>query len=302
MKRTIFLTLFFLGVFAVYAQDIDRDDYTEITYDDFMTWLETADGNAVPERFKMYLQYDGPASPGYNFKDEGEDIIITSDTEVNFERGQEVIVYFTASGPLVWDRSIDAIETYEVSLITPSFDSYPSDSDTFVSSPVLSDTNDINEITLVPSSERQPVPGSARILVPPDTGRVVIKIDRDPDGNLWLSLEENGNPPPPSAYPPNPGASQPAANSSSPPPDVKIVPNISSLKDQKLYKLQVGAFVHKTAADDLANVLDREGFSLSHEKSGKWNRVIITGIRGSDVGAVAERLGAVGIKTIWVRE
>jgi hypothetical protein len=332
MKRTIFLTLFFLGVFTVYAQSIDKASYTELTYDDFMAWLDTGAENRIPVRFKMHLKYDGPSSPGYNFKDGDEDIIIISDTEVNFERGQEVIVYFTASGPLVWDRSIDIIEAYDASRIdspsdiidvddafwiaspldpnfpdtdsfvsSPSVSSSPVLSDTTLPNPVPANTDSTDEITLVPSPGRPPDPGPARIRVPPNTGRVVIRIDQDSAGNLWLSLEESGNPPPPNAYPPNPSVSRPAEKSS-PPPEVEIIPKISSLNDQKLYKLQVGAFIQKTVADDLAAVLRKEGFSLNHEKSGNWNRIIITGIRGADVGDVAERLGAVGIKTVWVRE
>jgi hypothetical protein len=312
MKRTVFFAMLFLGVFTVYAQSIDKDSYTEITYDNFMAWLDAGAGNEIPERFKMRLEYDGPSSPGYNFKDGDENIIITSETGVNFKQGQDVIVYFTARGPLVWDRSIDLIEAdgiepdiieaHDVSRIAPPFDPYSLDSDSLASSPSdISSAGGIGEIMLVPGPERPPVPGSVRILVPPDTGRVIIRVDQDSGGNLWLSLEESGNPPPPNAYPPNPSASRPAAKSG-PPPEVKIVPKISSLKDEKLYKLQVGAFTHQKAADDLAATLRKEGFFPDHEKSGAWNRVVITRVRGSDVGGVAERLGAVGIKTVWVRE
>jgi hypothetical protein len=324
MKRTVFLTLLFLGVFAVYAQSIDKDSYTEISYDNFMAWLDASTGNEASERFKMYLKYDGPSGPGYNFKDGDEDLIIASDvseSEVNFEQGQDVIVYFTASGPLIWDRFIDSIEpdiiepdiieAWDASRIAPPLDSYALNPDPLVSSPsgssspVPSNTDSADRdavITLVPGPERPPDSGPVRILVSPDTDRVVIRVDRDSGGNIWLSLEESGNPPPSNTYPPRPGVSPPVVKSSVLRETIKIIPGISSLKDRKLYKLQVGAFTRKTAADDLAATLRKEGFSPDHEISGDWNRVIIIGIRGSDVGSVAERLGAVGIKTIWVRE
>jgi hypothetical protein len=324
MKRIVFLTLLSLGVFAVYAQSVDKDRYTEISYDNFMAWLDTSSGNGASERFKIYLKYDGPSGPGYNFKDGDKDLIIASDAseiEANFEQGQDVIVYFTASGPLVWDRFIDSIEpdiiepdiieARDASRIAPPLDPYVLNTDPFVafpsdsSAPVPSNIDSADRdvvITLVPGPERPPDPGPARILVPPDTGQIVIRVDRDSGGNIWLSLEESGNPPPSNIYPPRPGVSPPAVKSSAPQETIKIIPSISSLKDQKRYKLQVGAFAHKTAADNLAATLRKEGFSPGHEKSGNWNRVIIIGIQGSDVGSVAERLGAIGIKTIWVRE
>jgi hypothetical protein len=319
MKRIVFLALLFLGVFAAYAQSIDKDSYTEINYGNFMTWLDTRAGNGTSEHFKIYLKYDGPSDPGYNFKDGDKDLIIASDTseiEANFEQGQDVIVYFTASGPLVWDRFIDLIEldiieVRDASRIAPPLDAYVLNLDPFVSSPsgssslVPSNTDSADEdvvITLVPDPERPPDPGPVRMLVPSDTGQIVIRVDRDSGGNIWLSLEENGNPPPSNIYPPRPGVSPPAVKSSAPQEMIKIIPGISSLKDQKRYKLQVGAFTRKTAADNLAATLRKEGFSPGHEKSGNWNRVIIIGIQGSDVGSVAERLGAIGIKTIWVRE
>jgi hypothetical protein len=292
MKKTIFLALFLPVVLAVYAQNIDKNSYAEITYDDFMAWTETSAGNGSPDRFKMYLIYDGPSSPGYNFKDGNEDLILSSDTELDYETGQEVIVYFTATGPLAWDRSIDAIETYDDSLIA--------------SSPPASSQSGGAQPTLVPGSERPPNSGSAQVLLPPEADRVIIEINRESNGNLRLSIESAGAPPPPNAYPPNPGASSRSdasgASGAGTPGAVKVIPRLPPQGDRKLYKVQVGAFVSKTRADQLFAALENAGFSPAHEKFGNWNRIIISGVRGSEVGGMTRRLGSVGVQTVWLRE
>ena len=296
MKKTIFLALLLPVVLTVYAQNIDENSYAEITYDDFMAWTETSADSGSPERFKMYLIYDGPSSPGYNFKDGNEDFILSSDTELDYETGQEVIVYFTATGPLAWDRSIDAIETYGNSPIASS-------------SPASSQSDEART-TLVPSSERPPNSGSAQVLLPPEADRVIIEINRESNGNLRLSIESGGAPLPPNAYPPNPSASSRSDASGAPrsgaetpaASTVKVIPRIPPQGDRKLYKIQVGAFVSKTRADQLFAALQNAGFSPAHEKFGNWNRVIISGVRGSEVGDVTRRLGSVGVQTVWLRE
>jgi cell division septation protein DedD len=302
MKRTIFFALLLPVVFTAYAQNIDRSGYTEITYDAFMAWNETSADSGVPERFKMYLNYNGPSSPGYNFKDGDEDIILASDTELYYEPGQEVVVYFTAVGPLAWDRSIDAIEVYDGSQIV-------SDS-RIVSSPPSSSQSAGEQPALVPSSERPPTSGSAQVLLPPEADRVIIEINRESNGNLRLSIESDGAPPPPNAYPPNPSASSRSNVSGAHPPGtgssatapVKVIPRLPAQGDRKIYKIQVGAFASKTRADQLFTALQNAGFFPAHEKFGNWNRVIISGVRSSEVSDMTRRLGSVGVKTVWLRE
>jgi cell division septation protein DedD len=307
MKRTIFLALFLPVVFSVYAQNIDKSSYVEITYDDFMAWNETNADSGVPERFKMYLNYNGPSSPGYNFKDGDEDIILASDTELYYEPGQEVVVYFTAVGPLAWDRSIDAIEVYDGSQIVSG--SQTASDFRIVSSPPASSQSG-EQPALVPGSERPPASGSAQVLLPPEADRVVIEINRESNGNLRLSIESGGAPLPPNAYPPNPstpsrsnasgaspsGAGSPAAAS------VQVIPRLPAQGDRKIYKIQVGAFASKTRADQLFAALQNAGFSPTHERFGNWNRVIIPGIRASEISDMTRRLGSVGVKTVWLRE
>jgi cell division septation protein DedD len=302
----LFLGLFFLAALAAYAQDIDRGSYVEITYDDLMAWIETESGSGIPERFKMYLVYDGPSSPGYNFKDGDDDLIMFSDADLYFEKGQDVVVYFTAAGPLAWDRSIDAVELGDdyrdivEADAAGAFDDSQSIPDPPASGQSPPQTTPART-ALVPGAERPPNPASAQILLPPEASRVLIEINRESNGNLRLSIESGGSPPPPNAYPPNPSAS-PAMAPPRPAPDVNIIPRLPAGGDRKLYKVQVGAFASKTGADQLFARLRDAGFSPAHEKFGKWNRVIIPGVRGSDIGDMARRLGSVGIKSIWLRE
>jgi cell division septation protein DedD len=297
MKKALILTLFALVVFTAYAQGIDKDRYVGITYDDFMAWLNTGTGT---ERFKMYLKYDGPSSPGYNFKDENDDLILVSEADLDFEPGQGVVVYFTASGPLVWDRSIDAVER--------------DDDSRLASSPVVSSTDRVSsnqgpQSALVPSSPRVPNSGSAQVLLPPETDRVIIEINREANGNIRLSIEPGGTPPPRNAYPPNPGRSPavpspkttavPESTASLP---VKVIPRLPAAGDRKVYKVQVGAFVNEIGAVRLFQTLSDAGLSPVHEKFGNWNRVLISGVPGSEVSALVRRLSSFGIKTVWLRE
>jgi cell division protein FtsN len=83
---------------------------------------------------------------------------------------------------------------------------------------------------------------------------------------------------------------------------VKVLPRLPAQGDRKLYTIQVGAFVNKTGADQLFAELRNAGFSPAHEKFGNWNRVVISGVRGSDVSDMTRRLGSVGVKTVWLRE
>jgi hypothetical protein len=264
-----------------------------------MAWIETGDGTT--ERFKMYLVYDGPSSPGYNFKDGDDDLIMSSDTDLDFEKGQDVVVYFTAAGPLAWDRRIDAVEVYD-----GSQDAGPVDNSRIAQAPPSPGQSPAQAnrsgTALVPSAERPPNSDSAQIVFPPETSRVTIEINKESNGNFRLSIESGGAPSlPDAAYPPNPGTPVAAAGGGGAA-KVNVIPRLPARGDQKLYKVQVGAFASKAGADRLFARLRDAGFSPAHEKSGNWNRVVIAGVRGSDVGDMAQRLGSVGIKSVWLRE
>jgi len=102
-------------------------------------------------------------------------------------------------------------------------------------------------------------------------------------------------PPPPAA----PAASSPVRTSGG---DVMVSPGLPDPNVNKMYRLQVGAFNSQNAAANTFRSLQDAGFNPVYEHSQNFFRVIIADVPASGVASTVQRLGAIGIRQVWVRE
>jgi rare lipoprotein A len=70
----------------------------------------------------------------------------------------------------------------------------------------------------------------------------------------------------------------------------------------RIYKLQVGSYRVAGNAVDAYVKLKAIGLDPSYERSGDNFRVVLSGIRGTDVTSVTDKLGAAGFREAVIRE
>jgi cell division septation protein DedD len=85
-------------------------------------------------------------------------------------------------------------------------------------------------------------------------------------------------------------------------PDVKIIPALPDPNNGKVYNLQLGAFSRQGTALEIASRVRNAGFDAVQEFSGSAYRVIAKDVPASMVPFAVQRLGAMGISEIWIKE
>ena len=109
----------------------------------------------------------------------------------------------------------------------------------------------------------------------------------------------------PSTYTPIPAAPPEAAPAQEtlPPsmPGARLIPAITP-SPAKTYRLQVGSFRVASNAVDVYVKLRAAGLNPEYEPNGEFFRVVIKGVRGSDVQSVAVKLQANGFNEALIRE
>ncbi|MDR2433006.1 MAG: SPOR domain-containing protein [Treponema sp.] len=70
----------------------------------------------------------------------------------------------------------------------------------------------------------------------------------------------------------------------------------------KTYRLQVGSYKMAKNAVESFEKLKNSGLNPAYERNGEYFRVVLAGIRGSEIQAVAEKLGAAGFREALIRE
>jgi rare lipoprotein A len=84
-------------------------------------------------------------------------------------------------------------------------------------------------------------------------------------------------------------------------PRARLNPSITP-SPNRIYKLQVGSYKIAGNAVDAYVKLKAVGLDPSYERSGDFFRVVLAGVRGTDVTSVTEKLGAAGFKEAVIRE
>jgi hypothetical protein len=99
-----------------------------------------------------------------------------------------------------------------------------------------------------------------------------------------------------------PSAPQQAAVNPTAVGNVMVMPGLPDPNGNKMYRLQVGAFNSQNAAAHTFRSLQDAGFNPVYEHSQNFFRVIVADVPASGVANTVQRLGAIGIRQIWVRE
>ena len=86
--------------------------------------------------------------------------------------------------------------------------------------------------------------------------------------------------------------------------DMEIIPGLPDSGSGEIFRLQVGpVYATEESALEIARLVGAIGFNTSLERDGLHQyRVITTDIPASMIPFAAQRLGAVGIRQIWVRD
>jgi rare lipoprotein A len=88
---------------------------------------------------------------------------------------------------------------------------------------------------------------------------------------------------------------------SAPATGAKLIPSIYPSPD-KNYKLQVGSFKIARNAVDTYVILQRAGLNPEYERNEEYYRVVLKGIRGTEVQSVTEKLGQAGFREAFIKE
>ncbi|MDR0583244.1 MAG: septal ring lytic transglycosylase RlpA family protein [Treponema sp.] len=105
---------------------------------------------------------------------------------------------------------------------------------------------------------------------------------------------------------PIPPAASTAPAAAAPPPapvygSAVLTPSITP-SPGKTYRLQVGSYKIAKNAVESFEKLKNSGLNPAYERNGEYFRVVLAGIRGTEIQAVAEKLGSAGFREAFIRE
>jgi rare lipoprotein A len=99
-----------------------------------------------------------------------------------------------------------------------------------------------------------------------------------------------------------PPQTQPSLETAPPPsPGIKLIPARIPSPDKK-YTLQVGSYIVPRNAVETYSKLKEAGLNPTYEQNGEYYRVVLTGIRGTEVQPVADKLEKAGFREAIIRE
>jgi cell division protein FtsN len=82
----------------------------------------------------------------------------------------------------------------------------------------------------------------------------------------------------------------------------RILPRLPNPASPGTYRVQVGAFLDQRNAVDAYNRLAAAGFTPVYEKYNDYYRILLPGIRASEIENIARRLGAANFSEALIRE
>jgi len=83
---------------------------------------------------------------------------------------------------------------------------------------------------------------------------------------------------------------------------IRIIPGLPDPNSGKVYHLQVGAFSIEKSACEVYQMISSAGFEAVQEQYGSFHRVYAAGVPAAAVHFAVNRLEAMGITEVWIRE
>jgi cell division septation protein DedD len=84
---------------------------------------------------------------------------------------------------------------------------------------------------------------------------------------------------------------------------IQIIPGLPNPNSNRMYSLQIGSFSTPEAAARTAQFVRDAGFHVIYERDGYINyRVVVPNVQAQMVHSTIQRLGALGIGEVWVRQ
>jgi hypothetical protein len=265
-KLMLFCGLLSVALGPLAAQAFNPALYEELSLSGFIGWRDSYTGEEA-RKFKIPVLYSSAADLRLAFTDPSLEEEIEFETEGTWPTmtsGQKLTVYFTAQGPWVWDRRLDAMD-YGNGRI------------------VLAD----GAGTLAAEDSAAPPAASGRAKAP-----VV-----NPSPDEIASSKESPQEPEESA-----GFDYGKAPKTGIPQRVTVHISGKAPLRGRYYRLQVGSFSIRGNAAKAAGNLKNAGLSPAFEEYQNNVRVVLPRVPGEDVVETARKIGGAGFSEVWCRE
>jgi hypothetical protein len=275
MKKLLLLCGLLSAVLAA-AQAFDPAVYEEISLSGFIRWKDGYSGEEE-RKFKIPVLYSSAADLKMVFTDSGLEEELAFESENSWPAmtsGQKITIYFTARGPWVWDRHLEALDYGGGRLARAD-----------------------GTETLVQAEGGQAKPGDVPASPVRASGQSRVPAANPTPDEIASSRES----------PPERAAPEPADFDYGRAPRIsprRIVVHISGQtpRQGRYYRLQVGSYSVRGNATRVANSLKNAGLNPAFEEYQNNVRVVLPQIPGEEVVETARKIGGAGFSDVWCRE
>jgi hypothetical protein len=251
------------------AQTFNPANYEEISLSSFTGWKNGYSGEEG-RQFKIPVLFSSGIGDRIVFTDPGLEEKIEFEAEKPWPAmtsGQKLTIYFTAQGPWIWDRRLEALDYGGGRLALAS------------GTGTLAQGEQPGPA--VPPVSPAPVPAAN-----PTPDEIASSRESPPEGSSQGSTDFNYGRAPQTASP------------------RRIVVHVSGQAPRRgrYYRLQVGSYAVRGNAARVANSLKNAGLYPAFEEYRNNVRVVLPQVPGEDVVETARKIGIAGFSDVWCRE
>lgn len=323
MKRIIFILITVLGMACLCAaQTLDSTGAASFRQEGIASWYGAEFAGRPTASGEIFNPNDMTAAhPNLPF---GTVLRIT-----NTHNGKQVTVRVNDRGPFVAARIIDLSRAAAEALDMVVTGTAPVVVESLIQGPVqtASAAPEIIDLPAPPVSSVPPAgpspapavpaadPDIAVREVPPAAAPVLperpVSVTASPQPAVSAPVTQAAPPKQPAPLPPEhpPAAPQvkpvqtaqtaPSARTVRP---AEVKPQLPDPGSTKQYRIQVGSYKIARNAVDAFDKLKNSGLQPAYERHGEYYRVVLAGIRASDIQSLAETLGKAGFREVLIRE